>query len=137
METLKLSIVTPNGMIFDGDVKSVTLPGKEGEFGVLPHHASLLSALTVGVIEIEKKDSTKEAGAKRALVLDMSVASHCELLNSAVEKLNPYLEQFVTENFESGVISNVSASANFFPSLLTSEQTIIPSLERIFCVFLV
>jgi F-type H+-transporting ATPase subunit epsilon len=61
METLKLSIVTPNGMIFDGDVKSVTLPGKEGEFGVLPHHASLLSALTVGVIEIEKKDSTKEA----------------------------------------------------------------------------
>jgi [acyl-carrier-protein] S-malonyltransferase len=56
-------------------------------------------------------DEYKEAGAKRALVLDMSVASHCELLNSAVEKLNPYLEQFVTENFESGVISNVSASA--------------------------
>ncbi|MBD3840378.1 MAG: F0F1 ATP synthase subunit epsilon [Campylobacterales bacterium] len=61
METIRLSIVTPNGMIFDGDVKSVTLPGKEGEFGVLPQHASLVSALTVGVIEIEKTDATKEA----------------------------------------------------------------------------
>jgi F-type H+-transporting ATPase subunit epsilon len=61
MDTIKLSIVTPNGEIFNGDVKSVTLPGKEGEFGVLPNHASLVSSLTVGVIEIEKKDALKEA----------------------------------------------------------------------------
>jgi len=61
MDTIKLSIVTPNGEIFNNDVKSVTLPGKEGEFGVLPNHASLVSALTVGVIEIEKKDAQKEA----------------------------------------------------------------------------
>ncbi len=60
MDTIKLSIVTPNGEIFNGDVKSLTLPGKEGEFGVLPRHASLVSALTVGVIEIEKKDASKE-----------------------------------------------------------------------------
>jgi [acyl-carrier-protein] S-malonyltransferase len=56
-------------------------------------------------------DSYKEAGAKRALVLDMSVASHCELLVEAVEKLNPYLNDFVTENFETSVISNVTAEA--------------------------
>ncbi|MGB3751576.1 MAG: ATP synthase F1 subunit epsilon [Arcobacteraceae bacterium] len=61
MDTIKLSIVTPNGEIFNSDVKSVTLPGKEGEFGVLPNHASLVSSLTVGVIEIEKKDALKEA----------------------------------------------------------------------------
>ena len=61
MDTLKLSIVTPNGGIFDDEVKSVTLPGKEGEFGVLPHHAALVSALTVGVIEIERKDALTEA----------------------------------------------------------------------------
>ncbi len=61
MDTIKLSIVTPNGEIFDGDVKSVTLPGKEGEFGVLPNHASLVSALTVGVIEIDKLDGSKDA----------------------------------------------------------------------------
>ena len=61
MDTLRLSIVTPNGEIFNKDVKSVTLPGKEGEFGVLPNHAALVSSLTVGVIEIEKKDALKEA----------------------------------------------------------------------------
>ena len=56
-------------------------------------------------------DSFKSAGAKRAIVLDMSVASHCELLEVAVEKLNPFLNDFVTENFETSVISNVTAEA--------------------------
>jgi F-type H+-transporting ATPase subunit epsilon len=59
MDTLKLSIVAPNGQIFSDDVKSVTLPGKEGEFGVLPGHASLVSSLTVGVIIIEKTASVE------------------------------------------------------------------------------
>ncbi|WP_419774721.1 ATP synthase F1 subunit epsilon [Halarcobacter sp.] len=59
MDTLKLSIVAPNGQIFSDEVKSVTLPGKEGEFGVLPGHASLVSSLTVGVIIIEKAESTE------------------------------------------------------------------------------
>jgi F-type H+-transporting ATPase subunit epsilon len=60
MDTIKLSIVTPNGEIFNDDVNTVTLPGKEGEFGVLAGHASLVSSLTVGVIVIEK-DNTTEA----------------------------------------------------------------------------
>ena len=59
MDTIKLSIVTPTGSIFNGDVKTVTLPGKEGEFGVLPGHSSLVSTLSVGVIVIEKIDSTE------------------------------------------------------------------------------
>ena len=64
MDTLKLSIVTPNGEIFNDDVKTVTLPGKEGEFGVLPGHSSLVSSLTVGVIVIEKVDSTEAVAIK-------------------------------------------------------------------------
>lgn len=55
-------------------------------------------------------DTFKAAGAKRAIVLDMSVASHCELLTSAVENLNPYLEKFIKDEF-SPVISNVTAQA--------------------------
>lgn len=55
-------------------------------------------------------DTFKEAGAKRAIVLDMSVASHCELLTSAVENLKPYLEEYLKDEF-SLVISNVSAEA--------------------------
>ncbi|CAM2911005.1 ATP synthase F1 subunit epsilon [Helicobacter burdigaliensis] len=60
METLKLNIVTPEGEIFSGDVKSVTLPGSEGEFGVLPGHVGVVSVLNTGVIEIQKQDSTSE-----------------------------------------------------------------------------
>ncbi len=57
---MKLEITTPHGVIFDGEVKSVTLPGSEGEFGVLPGHASLVSLLNSGVIEFEKADGKKE-----------------------------------------------------------------------------
>jgi [acyl-carrier-protein] S-malonyltransferase len=55
-------------------------------------------------------DTFKEAGAKRAIVLDMSVASHCELLRSAVENLKPYLEEFLNDEFMP-IISNVSTEA--------------------------
>ena len=61
MNTIRLSIVAPNGEIFNDDVKTVTLPGKEGEFGVLPGHASLVSSLTVGVIMIEKENGTEKS----------------------------------------------------------------------------
>lgn len=52
-------------------------------------------------------DTFKEAGAKRAIVLDMSVASHCKLLGSAVENLKPYLQEYLNEEFLP-VVSNVS-----------------------------
>ena len=57
MKTMKLEIVTPHGLIYEGDVKTVTLPGKDGEFGVLPEHASLVSLLEGGVISIENANS--------------------------------------------------------------------------------
>jgi len=60
MDTIKLSIVSPTGEIFCDDVKTVVLPGKDGEFGVLPNHSSLVSALTVGVIDITNTDSKDE-----------------------------------------------------------------------------
>lgn len=60
METLKLDIVTPEGKIFSNNVKSVTLPGSEGEFGVLPGHVGIVTTLDNGVIEIEKQDGKKE-----------------------------------------------------------------------------
>ncbi len=61
MDKFKLEILTPNGEIFDGEVVSVTLPGEEGEFGVLAGHASLTTLLTSGVIDVEKEDKTVEA----------------------------------------------------------------------------
>ncbi len=60
MDTLKLEIVTPEGLIFSQSVKDVTLPGSEGEFGVYPNHASLISLLQAGVIDIELADGKHE-----------------------------------------------------------------------------
>lgn len=50
MATLKLEVVTPEKKVVDEEVEMVLCPGSEGEFGVLPHHVSLLSALKIGPI---------------------------------------------------------------------------------------
>jgi [acyl-carrier-protein] S-malonyltransferase len=50
----------------------------------------------------------KDAGAKRALMLNMSVASHCELLSSAQEPLESLMQSMVNDTFEAPIISNVT-----------------------------
>lgn len=60
MEEIRVSIVTPEGLIFDEEVKSATLPGEAGEFGVQYAHSDLISLLKSGVIEIVKSDESKE-----------------------------------------------------------------------------
>ena len=61
MNTLQLEIVTPNGVIFSGPVTEVTLPGEEGEFGVLPEHSSLTTLLAAGVVDFVKEDKITES----------------------------------------------------------------------------
>lgn len=61
MGMLHLEILTPNGLIYNGKALSVTLPGKEGEFGVLAEHASLLTLLDAGVIDITREDKSVES----------------------------------------------------------------------------
>jgi len=61
MEMLKLEILTPNGEIYNGNAISVTLPGEEGEFGVLAEHSSLSTLLEAGVVDIEKEDKSVES----------------------------------------------------------------------------
>ncbi|MDD3342872.1 MAG: ACP S-malonyltransferase [Sulfurospirillaceae bacterium] len=53
----------------------------------------------------------KELGAKKALLLPMSVASHCPLLSSAQVALGQYLEKWVKDVFIAPVISNVTTLA--------------------------
>ena len=53
----------------------------------------------------------KEAKAKRAMLLDMSVASHCPLLASASAPLEAKLKEMLQDNFIAPVISNVTAKA--------------------------
>jgi F-type H+-transporting ATPase subunit epsilon len=51
---LKLDIVTPEKLAYSDEVDAVVLPGSEGELGVLPHHAPLISTLGAGELRLRK-----------------------------------------------------------------------------------
>ena len=51
---LQLEIVTPEKLAYQDEVDSVVLPGSEGELGVLPHHAPLVSTLGAGELRLRK-----------------------------------------------------------------------------------
>jgi F-type H+-transporting ATPase subunit epsilon len=84
METLNLEVVTPSGMIFNGKALSVTLPGEEGEFGVLPHHAALTTLLKAGVVDIEKSDKSVESVVVNWGVVQVDEAKVVVLVDGAV-----------------------------------------------------
>jgi len=60
---------------------------------------------------ISLEQTFKDAGAKRALLLNMSVASHCEILAPAQEPLAELMNKMISDNFSAPVISNVTMSA--------------------------
>ena len=45
---MRLEIITGERVLFQGDVESVVAPGSEGELGVLPHHAAVMTMLQPG-----------------------------------------------------------------------------------------
>ena len=56
-------------------------------------------------------DELKSIGAKRVMLLDMSVASHCPFLEPASVKLEPLLKKYIKDSFAMPIISNVSEKA--------------------------
>lgn len=54
---MKIEIITPELKIYEGDIKSVRVPGKKGSFQVLKDHAPIISTLDPGmVIMIDQTD---------------------------------------------------------------------------------
>ena len=51
---IQLEIVTPERLVYQDEVESVNVPGVEGELGILPHHAPLVSTLGYGELRIRK-----------------------------------------------------------------------------------
>lgn len=54
MDTFPFELVSPERLLFSGEVLSVIAPGTEGEFMVLPGHAPLMSVLKPGIVTIEE-----------------------------------------------------------------------------------
>lgn len=58
MANFNLQIISPEQMEFTGDVESIVAPGVGGYFGVLAHHAALLSALGEGTLTAREESGT-------------------------------------------------------------------------------
>ena len=55
-----LEIITPETKIYEGEVKSVLLPGSNGKFEILNNHAPIISTLNSGQIRIINKNDQRE-----------------------------------------------------------------------------
>ena len=53
-KTLKLQIVTPEATVYSEDVDMVTLPGVEGQIGILPNHVRLMTRMVPGEMIVRK-----------------------------------------------------------------------------------
>ena len=61
---LKLRIIAPDRMVFEGDVESVTLPGTVGSFTVLDRHAPIISSLENGKITYHDANGQTEVAVR-------------------------------------------------------------------------
>jgi len=122
MDTLKLEIVTPEGQIFSNDIKSVTLPGSEGEFGVLPHHASLVTLLNAGIIDIELKDGNHDVVAINWGHVKVDENSVTVLADGAVS---------ISGGSESELAKSLEAAKDLLKSIGDSDVAIAIAMSRV------
>jgi F-type H+-transporting ATPase subunit epsilon len=54
MATIRLDFVSQDHMVFSGDVSEVLAPGGEGQMGILPHHAPLMTVLAPGEVVVRQ-----------------------------------------------------------------------------------
>ncbi|MEE8463009.1 MAG: F0F1 ATP synthase subunit epsilon [Acidobacteriota bacterium] len=67
-EKIELEIVTPEQLLFSGEVEEVVVPGSEGYLGILPGHAPLLSELQIGVISYRQDSQETKVFCRRGFV---------------------------------------------------------------------
>jgi F-type H+-transporting ATPase subunit epsilon len=60
MALLRCEVVTAERMVFEDDVSMVVAPGIEGQLGILPHHAPLMTALAWGELIIHREGQEDE-----------------------------------------------------------------------------
>ena len=56
-KTERLEIVTPEKKVFSDDIRFIIAPGAEGELGILPMHAALITPLKTGLLKFDHEDN--------------------------------------------------------------------------------
>ena len=97
MATISFDLVSPENLIFNDEVGMIIIPGKDGDFGVLPGHSKVMSSLRPGRVMVygEGKNLLKaffvsggfaEVNPEKCIVLAESVDEINALEKSAIEK---------------------------------------------------
>ena len=117
---LLLEIVTPERLAYSDTVDAVTLPGSEGELGVLPHHAPLVSTLGLGELRIRKgnaEESFAIAGGflqvlpDRVVVMAETADMASEIDLGKAEEARRAAEQALASGFHEGADLSAARAA--------------------------
>jgi F-type H+-transporting ATPase subunit epsilon len=65
---MQLTILTPEKKIFSGEAEGVKLPGIDGSFEILNHHAPIIAALAEGDVRINTGSAAKHIAIKSGFV---------------------------------------------------------------------
>ena len=121
MSTIKLEIVTPHGVIYDGDVKMATLCGKDGEFGVLPGHAALVSLLDAGIISATTADNK-----------EIVIAINGGYAKVSEDKISCIVDGAVVITDEDGKLSeNLNKAKELLKSAQASDTVIAATVSKV------
>ena len=58
-DALKVSVISPEKVLFEGSARSVSAPAFDGEMGILPMHAPLMTLLGKGTLRLETADGER------------------------------------------------------------------------------
>ena len=97
MATISFDLVSPENLIFNDEVGMIIVPGKDGDFGVLPGHSKVMSSLRPGRVMVYGEDKNllkaffvsggfAEVNPEKCIVLAESVDEINSLEKSLVEK---------------------------------------------------
>ncbi|MDC0141163.1 ATP synthase F1 subunit epsilon [Pelagibacteraceae bacterium] len=97
MATISFDLVSPENLIFNDEVGMIIVPGKDGDFGVLPGHSKVMSSLRPGRVMVygEGKNLLKaffvsggfaEVNPEKCIVLAESVDEINQLEKATIEK---------------------------------------------------
>ncbi len=96
----------------DQKVEELCSAAREDGAQVWPVNYNTIGQIVVAGLKddlLKLEEDLKNAGARRTIFLNMSVASHCQLLESAVEPFREELKKVIKDEFKAPVISNVTA----------------------------
>lgn len=56
---MRVEILSPDKLIYEGEAESLQLPGKDGSFGILNNHAPIIATLKSGSVKITSNGSVQ------------------------------------------------------------------------------